>query len=89
MMNELTPLVKPILELGVTGLLFIMWWFERQDRINTVKSLDRVTSISSSFENMSKEMIQCIKDNTTATVKLLERMEQHEENLTAPPSRRK
>lgn len=85
--TSFTLLVKAALELGVTGLLFVMWWYERKDRISTDSKLDKATTISISFENMSKELMTCIKENTTATVKLLERIEKYEESLVTKQRR--
>lgn len=74
-MNELT-ILKPILELGITGLLFLMWWFERKDRLTSDKKVDALTNLLTNYDRLANELITCIKENTKVTVELHDKIKE-------------
>lgn len=76
-MDELTLLGKA-LELGVVGLMFVMWWLERKDRVNTEKREDTFRSIVLRAENREEEVIGVIKENTKAITGLSSIIERYQ-----------
>ena len=74
-MNELT-FIKPILELGITGLLFLMWWFERKDRLANDRKIDSQSNLLDNYNRLANELIACIKQNTIVTVQLHDKIKE-------------
>lgn len=68
-MDEVT-LVSKALELGIVGLMFVMWWLERKDRVTAERREDVFKSIVVRAENREEEVIGVIKENTKAITDL-------------------
>ena len=68
-MDELA-LFKSAIELGVVGLMFVMWWLERKDRIGSEKREDVFKNLVIRAENREEEVINVIKENTKAITTL-------------------
>lgn len=66
------PTFKLIAELGVIGLLFTMWWFERKDRLATEKKCDRLENVASQSVTTTGELVKLVKESTAALVALKE-----------------
>ena len=70
-------IAKIILELGVVGLLFVMWWFERKDRMASEKNKDAEEKKKEKREELLEEsvkmngvLVDLVREQTSATVEL-------------------
>ena len=59
-------LLKPILELGVVGLLFVMWWHERKDRLSAEDKGNSVGKILELTAANNAALLDVVRDNTAA-----------------------
>ncbi len=68
-------LLKQLPSLGMAGLLFVMWWFERKERAqNTVGLHEAVKQLVS---DMNDRLLAVVKANTQAMTELREELRTH------------
>ena len=58
--------------LGVAGLLFVMWWIERQERTKAANGLKDALAHASQMAEMNDRLIDVIRANTEALTALRE-----------------
>lgn len=83
MLEELGPLLQTLGTTGVGGIVagIVLWWKRVDDR--TCAAHDRqhaveLAAMLARYENFSRDLIDVIKDNTTALTALAERIESRE-----------
>lgn len=69
-----TEIVTQALSLGVTGLLFVMWWHERQDRSRSNAAQRSSSHHARAATEMSRELLDVVRGNTEALVGLREEL---------------
>ncbi|MGD8452016.1 MAG: hypothetical protein PVJ57_09385 [Phycisphaerae bacterium] len=63
--------------LGVAGLLFVMWWIERQERMRGATTLREAVSRASQVVELNDHLLDVIRHNTEALVALREELRSH------------
>lgn len=58
--------LKEIVNLGTSALFFVMWVFERKDRLKTQDDKNGIKEIAVRMEKRESEFVTIIKDNTSA-----------------------
>lgn len=67
-------MIPQALSLGISGLLFVMWWHERQDRLATVSALRDARGESTRTGDVNAELLDVLRANTTALTSLREEL---------------
>lgn len=65
---------------GVAGLLFVMWWYERQERVRNVSTLQHAGCKSERLLEVNEQLLGVIRSNTEAFIALREELRAHREN---------
>ncbi len=60
--------------LGVAGLLFVMWWQERQDRLRGEGRLARLLEHAGRFGAAHEQLLEVVRANTEALTALREEL---------------
>ena len=68
--------------LGVAGLLFVMWWFERQERVRGANAVQAATNHASRVLEINDHLLDVIRSNTEALIALREALRSHRETQT-------
>lgn len=63
--------------LGVSGLLFVMWWFERQERTRGASGLSDALQYAAQVAEVNKQLLDVIRTNTEALTALREELRAH------------
>ena len=79
---ESSPLERPMFEqliqqlpsLGVSGLLFIMWWIERQERTNCQAGLQEALKHTATIAQLNSQLLDVVRSNTEALTALRTRI---------------
>ena len=73
----MSELLTQLPSFGVAGLLFVMWWFERQDRLRSAQGLRDALESASRGMDVNKELLDVIRQNTEALAALREELRSH------------
>lgn len=68
-MNEL---IGHLPSLGIAGLLFVMWWYERLERVRGRDTLGEATRSAAQLADMNDRLLDVLRDNTAALTGLRE-----------------
>ena len=60
--------------LGIAGLLFVMWWYERQERVRATATVDDVQRYADQLAELSGHLLDVIRANTDALAALREEL---------------
>ncbi|MBW7904569.1 MAG: hypothetical protein LC135_08125 [Phycisphaerae bacterium] len=60
--------------LGVSGLLFVMWWFERQERTKGGQQARDAVEYARRTADVSRQLIDVVRANTDALAALREEL---------------
>lgn len=63
--------------LGISGLLFVMWWLERQERSRTGSALREVGQHGGRQMELNRHLLEVIQANTEALTALREELRAH------------
>jgi hypothetical protein len=63
--------------LGVSGLLFVMWWLERQERARGVNTMREAVNYTNRVLEINDHLLDVIRSNTEALVALREELRSH------------
>ncbi len=63
--------------LGISGLLFVMWWIERQERTKAATGLRESSQYASQIVELNKSLLDVIRVNTEALTALREELRAH------------
>lgn len=82
-LNEIGPLLQTLGSTGVGGIVaaIVLWWKRIDDRRTMARERQYAVEVSNMLvrqENHSRDLIDVIKDNTTALTSLAERLEARE-----------
>ncbi len=69
--------LEQALSLGIPGLLFVMWWFERQERTKHNAGLREALDHSRQAAEVNDQLLDVIRANTEALTALREEMRSH------------
>ncbi len=60
--------------LGVAGLLFVMWWYERQERVRTGSAARDTERYAEQMADLNTHLLDVIRANTDALAALREEL---------------
>ena len=80
-------LLQQLPSLGIAGLLFVMWWYERQERLRGVTAVQVSADHTSRLLEVNSHLLDVIRGNTEALVALREELRAHRETEAAWISR--
>ncbi len=72
-------LLPQLPSVGVAGLLFVMWWLERQERARGLNGLRDAVNYTNRALEMNDHLLDVIRSNTEALVALREELRAHRE----------
>jgi hypothetical protein len=64
---------------GIPGLLFVMWWFERHERLRGLTAVREAVNHTSRVLEINDHLLDVIRSNTEALVALREELRSHRE----------
>lgn len=70
-------LLAQLPSLGIAGLLFIMWWLERQDRVRTVDGLHDALQYARQLADLNRNLLDIVQTNTAALTTLRDELQAH------------
>ena len=73
----LETIIPEAMSLGISGLLFVMWWFERQERTQTAANAERVVQYASRAAEVNEQLLDVVRANTEALAALREELRTH------------
>ena len=65
--------------LGIAGLLFVMWWQERHERLNGAADAQAIQRESSALADVNKRLLGVVQANTEALTALRDELRAHRE----------
>ena len=68
--------------LGVSGLLFVMWWYERQERVRGAQTTQDIVRRTGQVLEINDHLLDVIRSNTEACIALREEFRAHRETET-------
>jgi hypothetical protein len=63
--------------LGISGLLFVMWWLERQERSRSSAGLREAVQHAGQIADVNRNVLDVIRANTEALAALREELRMH------------
>jgi hypothetical protein len=73
----LDEIAKYAVSLGVSGLLFVMWWFERQERTRNAAGVQSASQYTHQMTELTEQLLDVIRANTDALAALREELRTH------------
>lgn len=70
----LTEVMMQIPSLGIAGLLFVMWWTERQDRVRSAGGLEEALRYAGQVAEINRKLLDIVQANTEALTALREEL---------------
>ena len=66
--------LKQALSFGISGILFVMWWFERQERVKNNSGIAEALQYSQQVAEVNERLLEVVKANTEALTGLREEL---------------
>ena len=63
--------------LGIAGLLFVMWWYERQERARAGAGLEHAAAQTARVAELGRQLLEVVRANTEAITALRAEMRSH------------
>jgi hypothetical protein len=63
--------------LGIAGLLFVMWWYERQERARVGAGLEDAREQTARFAELGRQLLEVVRANTEAMTALRTELRAH------------
>ncbi|MGE0481814.1 MAG: hypothetical protein AB7Q17_15220 [Phycisphaerae bacterium] len=73
----LDQLIESLPSLGVAGLLFVMWWIERQERVRMQNGLADSLEAARQISGLNEQLLDVVRANTEALGALREELHTH------------
>lgn len=70
-------LLRDAASLGIAGLLFVMWWLERQERGRHVSHRHDVGQYAAQLGELNRNLLDIVRANTEALAALREELRSH------------
>lgn len=70
-------LLESLGSLGIAGLLFVMWWYERQERSRTGAGLEQAAQQTGRVIEMGQQLLEVVRSNTEAITALRSELRAH------------
>ncbi len=69
--------LRTLPSLGISGLLFVMWWFERQERVRGTTDLREALRFAEQGVELNERLLDVLRANTEAITALREELRCH------------
>ncbi len=76
----LPEVISQLPSLGIAGLLFVMWWVERQERTRGTAGLHDALQYARQITDVNAHLLEVIRANTEALTALREELRAHRAN---------
>jgi hypothetical protein len=73
----LPEIISQLPSLGIAGLLFVMWWVERQERAGSTAGLREALHHAGQSAEINQNLLDVIRANTEALTALREELRAH------------
>lgn len=73
-------LMTHVPSLGIAGLLFVMWWYERQERVRNADGVQESLRCTAQAANVNERLLDVIRANTEALTALREELRSQRES---------
>ena len=70
-------IVQQLPSLGISGLLFVMWWHERQERVRGAGASRDVAEVARLTSDVNRSLMDAVRANTEALAALREELRSH------------
>ncbi|MBI5863268.1 MAG: hypothetical protein HZB38_01900 [Planctomycetes bacterium] len=70
-------ILRQAFSLGISGLLFVMWWHERRERLGSTAGLDTCGRDKATLTDMTTNLVSVIRNNTDVLAALREELRAH------------
>jgi hypothetical protein len=80
---SLQAVIEQLPSLGVAGLLFVMWWYERQERVRSGTATQQSQCQATHLLDINDHLLDVIRTNTAALAALREEFRTHRETAAA------
>ncbi len=70
-------ILRALPSLGISGLLFVMWWFERQERVRGTTDLREAFRFAEQGVELNERLLDVLRANTEAITALREELRSH------------
>ena len=70
-------IARQAVSLGISGLLFVMWWFERQERTRSAGGVQQALQYTHQVSDVNEQLLDVIRANTDALAALREEFRTH------------
>lgn len=75
-------ILQSLPSLGISGLLFVMWWVERQERSRAASLVQESLRHTQTIAGINEHLLEVIRRNTDALAALREEFRAHREAET-------
>jgi hypothetical protein len=86
--EQYVQLLKAIIELGIAGLLFVMWWNERKDRVKAEDERKEKDELAREAHEDRATLIKVIENNAMINERLAQQIGELTTELRASRTRR-
>ncbi len=69
--------VRELPSLGIAGLLFVMWWFERKERGRFAAGMQQALRHAGDLTGVNDRLLDVVRSNTRALAELREELRAH------------
>ena len=69
--------LRALPSLGISGLLFVMWWIERQERVRGTADVREALRFAEQGVELNERLIEVLRANTEAITALREELRSH------------
>lgn len=73
----MSDVLEQLPSLGVAGLLFVMWWYERAERLRSMQAQQETAHALGRVNQINTHLLEVIQQNTEALVALREALHTH------------
>ncbi len=70
-------ILRALPSLGISGLLFVMWWFERQERVRGTSDVREALRFAEQGVELNERLVEVLRANTEAITALREELRSH------------
>lgn len=74
-------ILQSAMSLGIAGLLFVMWWQERQERMSATDASGKGATLAQCMAETNRQLVEVIAGNTQALAALREELRSHREAI--------
>lgn len=73
-------ILKQAISFGISGLLFVMWWYERAERVQSGAGLADAARDKTALTDVTANLVGVIRNNTDMLAALREELRSHRQS---------